>query len=276
MKIFNYFLALCLFAIIIFVLFDKVVVIKLIAKESRCEPKIIYETVKPQEKELNVLIVSGHVENPKKASRADVRGAKSASGVYEYKFNDKIVSLFQQKKYQLPNVKYQTILATQNVSLRERVGFVNKILKPDLYIEIHQDSALFRDIKKAKKEGVNGKMWKLMTGYSVHISSKNKFYKQSLTFSKLLSKELSDKNFKPNIYHDGKNRFPTIDKKLGIYNRIRPYGIYILYFSQTPTVILECSTIINPKDEKMINIRSNQIKIINAINQAIKKYIKMG
>ncbi len=290
MQIFNYFLGLVLVGVIGFVMFEKVLVIKLVGDSQNSKPNQIttlYDTApkpiskaikepikKTVKKKFKVVIVSGHVADRRKASKQDGRGAKSAGGVYEYRFNDNISSWFKQKKYQLENVEYQVILATQNVSLKERVNFTNKILKPDLYIEIHHDSALLRDIKRAKREGADGKMWRLISGFSMHVSSQNRFYKENLKFAKILSNQFLNKNFKPNLYHSTTNRFPLIDKKRGIYNRIKPYGLYILYHLKNPTVLLECATIINSKDEKMVNSPQNQIKMVNAINNAIKIYIK--
>ena len=246
-------------------------------EKIRVVEKIIYKKieVKPPKKRYKVVIISGHVENPRLTFSRDSRGAKSYKGIYEYKFNDKIVKYFKQKEYQLKDVSYEIVLATQNVGLKERVSYVNKIVKPDLYIEVHHDSAEYRDIKEAKKEGINSKLWDVMSGYSLHISSKNRFFNKNLEFSILLSDELANNGFKPNLYHHKIKKFKSIDEKRAIYDRVKPFRLFVLNKAKIPAVILESATIINPKEENMIEKEQNRIKIVNAINEAIKKFFNI-
>ncbi len=231
---------------------------------------------KKEKKKFKVLIVSGHVKNPRLAGRRNVKGAKSFSGIYEYIFNDNIVKHFKNPSFQLKGVEYKVILATQNIGLKKRVKIANRKFKPDLYIEIHHDSAPYKDLKRAKREGFRSSLWNKIEGFSFHISTENRNFQKSFLFSKILADIFLSYNLTPNHYHiDGRRSFAILDKRRGIYNRVQPYGLYILYNIKSPTILIECSTIANPFDEKFILIEDNQLIFVKAINLAIYKYMQI-
>jgi len=220
-----------------------------------------------QQDNLYVIIASGHVEKPH--NKCDSKGALSHNNIYEYKFNDSIVKLFEQYENRLDFVIYDLIYATENFGLKERVKYVNQS-KPDLYIEIHHDSAQIKDIKKANQEGINSKLWNHIKGFSLHYSEMNKSSFESKIFSSILANHLKKiENFIPNLYHADYEKMICIDRSLGLYNRIKPNGLYVLYNIKSPSIVVECGTIVNPTEEIMLNKLSIKQQIVRAINESI-------
>lgn len=219
-----------------------------------------------------VLIISGHVREP--ASKADSAGAASYTGIFEYEFNDAIVKYFEDKSHQVPGIRYEVIPATRNIGLHERVEYANKI-KPDLYIEIHHDAAKAEDIERARLAGDDSPLWKEMSGFSVHYSESNAFPERSKAFAQIFADEMLKGEFSPNLYHADVGKMMCMDRKRGIYNRINPYGLYVLYNTKSPAVVIECGTIINPDEERLLSLEVTRLKIIRAINNALVKYLEM-
>lgn len=216
-----------------------------------------------------VLIASGHVKEP--ASDIDNRGATSYSGIFEYEFNDAVVGYFGDKRYHVSGLQYNVIPASRNLGLRERVEYAN-IIMPELYLEIHHDAAQAADIEKARKAGEDSPLWKDISGFSVHYSENNPFPERSKAFAQLFADEMLMDGFKPNLYHANAEEMPCIDRDRGVYNRISPWGLYVLNTIKSPSVIIECGTIINPHEEKYLVREETRLKIVDAINHALVKY----
>ena len=218
-----------------------------------------------------VLIVSGHVRKP--ASRIDHMGAQSYAGIFEYEFNDAIVRYFESKSCQASGIRYDVIKASRNLGLQERVEYANSV-NPDLYLEIHHDAAQPEDIESARQAGENSPLWEDMSGFSVHYSENNPFQVKSKVFAEYFADEMLNDGFNPNLYHADVEKMMCIDRSLGIYNRITPWGLYVLSDVKSPAVIVECGTIVNPHEEKLLSQENNRLKIVKAINRAIVKFFE--
>jgi N-acetylmuramoyl-L-alanine amidase len=66
-----------------------------------------------------------------------------------------------------------------------------------------------------------------------------------------------------------------IDRLKGIYNRIDPWGLYVLYNIKSQAVVIECGTIVNPYEEKLLTLEYTRLKIVHAINRALLKFFQM-
>ncbi len=218
-----------------------------------------------------VLIISGHVQEP--ASKIDQRGAQSYTGIFEHEFNDVVVGYFEDKFHHASGIRYDVILASRNLGLRERVEYANRIM-PALYLEIHHDAAQPEDIEKARKDGEGSPLWEDMSGFSVHYSENNSFPEMSKVFAQLFADEMLENGFKPNLYHTDVEKMMCIDRYRGIYNRITPWGLYVLSNIKCPAVIIECGTIVNPHEEKLLSQENNRLKIVKAINRALVKFFE--
>ncbi len=218
-----------------------------------------------------VLIISGHVQEP--ASKIDQKGAQSYAGIFEYEFNDAIVRYFENKSHQVAGIRYDVVQTSSNIGLRERVEYANRIM-PDIYLEIHHDAAQTVDIEMARQAGENSPLWEDMSGFSVHYSENNPFPERSKTFAQLFADEMLNDGFNPNLYHADVEKMLCIDRSRGIYNRITPWGLYVLSNIKCPAVVIECGTIINPHEEKLLSQENNRLKIVKAINRALMKFFE--
>jgi N-acetylmuramoyl-L-alanine amidase len=218
-----------------------------------------------------VLIVSGHVRKP--ASSIDHMGAQSYAGIFEYEFNDAIVRYFENKSHQVAGIRYDVVQTSSNIGLRERVEYANRIM-PALYLEIHHDAAQTEDIERARKDGEGSLLWKDMGGFSVHYSENNPFPERSKAFAQLFADEMLNDGFNPNLYHADVEKMMCIDRYRGIYNRITPWGLYVLSNVKSPAVVIECGTIVNPHEEKLLSQENNRLKIVKAINRALVKFFE--
>ena len=219
-----------------------------------------------------VLIISGHVQEP--ASKIDQKGAQSYTGIFEHEFNDAVVGYFEDKFHHAPGIRYDVIKASRNLGLRERVEYANRIM-PALYLEIHHDAAQPEDIEKARKDGEGSPLWKDMGGFSVHYSENNSFPEMSKVFAQLFADEMLENGFKPNLYHADVEKMMCIDRYRGIYNRITPWGLYVLSNIKCPAVVIECGTIVNPHEEKLLSLEDTHLKIVHAINRALVKFFEI-
>lgn len=217
-----------------------------------------------------VFIISGHVQEP--ASKIDQKGAQSYTGIFEYEFNDAIVRYFDDKSYQVSGICYDVVQTSRNIGLRERVEYANRIM-PGIYLEIHHDAAQTVDIEMARQSGENSPLWEDMSGFSVHYSENNPFPERSKTFAQLFTDEMLKNGFQPNLYHADVEKMLCIDRSRGIYNRITPWGLYVLSNIKCPAVVIECGTIINPYEEELLFREETRLRIVNAINHAIVKFV---
>lgn len=219
----------------------------------------------------SIVIFSGHVKDS--LSNIDHKGAKSYSGVYEYLFNDAIVRRFEDASHRVSGIQYTIVQASSNIGLKERVEYTNKI-NPGIYLEIHHDSAQEKDIQNALREGESSPRWTAMSGFSVHYSQNNLFPETSVIFAQMVADEMLKDGFNPNLYHADGEKMRCVDRERGIYDRVNPTGLYVLYNIKSPAVVIECGTIINPHEEKVLLQENTQLKISNAIHRSIQKYFE--
>ena len=221
-----------------------------------------------------VLLISGHVKTP--TTKMDGRGAISYSGKFEYEFNDALIESFKEKSYRVNGVSYDIIImrAADNIGLKARVQSANEI-KPDFYIEIHHDSAQPGDISKARRAGNESPAWQKISGFSTHYSESNLFPEESKKLAELFGDEMLKLGFKPNLYHADVEKMKCADRKRGIYNRVDPKGLYVLYHATVPSIVIECGTIVNPHEENLMSKKDTQLKIVTAINNALAKYFRI-
>ncbi|MBM4066654.1 MAG: N-acetylmuramoyl-L-alanine amidase [Planctomycetes bacterium] len=218
-----------------------------------------------------ILIISGHVLES--ASKIDRKGAQSYTGIFEHEFNDAVVGYFEDKFHQISGIRYDVIKASRNLGLQDRVEYANSV-NPDLYLEIHHDAAQPEDIERVKKDGEESPLWKYMSGFSVHYSEDNPFPVKSKAFAEYFADEMLNDGFNPNLYHADVEKMMCIDRYRGIYNRITPWGLYVLRNVKSPAVVIECGTIVNPHEEKLLLQENNRLKIVKAINCALVKFFE--
>jgi N-acetylmuramoyl-L-alanine amidase len=214
-----------------------------------------------------VLIDVGHTpEDP---------GAISAHGNPEYGYN---LALANTAMTQLIDAGFRqtTLLLAKGKGygqLVQRAGIANRVA-PDLLISIHHDSSREVYIRKWEFAGVERNYSDKFSGHSLFVSMKNRFYKQSVDFAKLLGRELASKGlqFTPQHAEDIPTaRLPLVDAELGVY---RYDNLVVLKDVHVPAVLFEAGLIINRKDELVLATAERRALLAKAITSAVADYCK--
>ena len=214
-----------------------------------------------------VLIDVGHTpEDP---------GAISAHGNPEYGYN---LALANAAMTQLVDAGFRqtTLLLAKGKGYEQlvhRAGIANRIA-PDLLISIHHDSTRERYIRKWEFAGVERNYSDKFSGHSLFVSLRNRFYKQSVDFAKLLGSELASKGlqFTPQHAEDIPTaRLPLVDAELGVY---RYDNLVVLKDVHVPAVLFEAGLIINRKDELVLATPERRTLLAKAITSAVADYCR--
>jgi len=216
------------------------------------------------------MLVSGHVAEPR--TKPNTVGAKSYFGIDEYLFNDALLALFELPDNRIENVNYRLVYAVENLELKARSKLAN-VHQPDLYIEIHHDSARKADRDRAHEDGLDSLLWNAFRGFSVHFSSDSAASESSERFARILGEEMTSIGFQPTDYLEKAMRMKVVDRDLGLYNRIKPHGLYIFRAIKTPVVVFEVGNIANPTEEQEISTDDMRQKVVETINRAILRFI---
>lgn len=214
-----------------------------------------------------ILIDVGHTpEDP---------GAISAHGNPEYGYN---LALANAAMTQLIDAGFRqtTLLLAKGKGygqLAHRAEIANRVA-PDLLLSIHHDSTREMYIRKWEFAGVERNYSDKFSGHSLFVSLKNRFYKQSVVFAKLLGRELVAKGlqFTPQHAEDIPTaRLPLVDAELGVY---RYDNLVVLKDVHAPSVLFEAGLIINRKDELTLATPERRTLLAKAIASAAADYCK--
>lgn len=212
-----------------------------------------------------ILIDVGHTpEDP---------GAISAHGNPEYGYN---LNLANVAMAQLIDAGFRqtTLLLAKGKGygqLAHRAEIANRVA-PDLLLSIHHDSTRERYIRRWEFAGVERNYSDKFSGHSLFVSLKNRFYKQSVDFAKLLGRELAAAGltFTPQHAEDIPTaRLPLVDAELGVY---RYDNLVVLKDVRVPAVLFEAGLIINRKDELVLGTPERRSLLAKAIASAALTY----
>jgi N-acetylmuramoyl-L-alanine amidase len=214
-----------------------------------------------------VLIDVGHTpEDP---------GAISAHGNPEYGYN---LALANAAMTQLIDAGFRqtTLLLAKGKGygqLAHRAEIANRVA-PDLLLSIHHDSTRERYIRRWEFAGVERNYSDKFSGHSLFVSLKNRHYRQSVEFAKLLGRELASKGlqFTPQHAEDIPTaRLPLVDAEVGVY---RYDNLVVLKDVRAPAVLFEAGLIINRKDELVLATPERRTLLAKAITGAVADYCK--
>jgi len=194
-------------------------------------------------------------------------GAISCAGVTEYRYNNALVAHIAASLANLPGVRvFLTKKDDEEISLKERV---KDTAGKDLFISVHHDSVQpqFLNIKGGNAGNCSDKA----SGFSIFVSRKNPFFKESLAAATMLGRSLLAQGLRPTLHHAepiaGENR-PLLDKELGIY----AYDdLVVLREAHSPAILFEAGVIINPIDEKYIQSDVFKGKVAKAIRTVVQQ-----
>lgn len=200
-------------------------------------------------------------------------GATSARGVGEWHFNMVLakklaVSLEQQA---VPYVLINPDGAA--LSLRSRLEIASKA-GVTLFISLHHDAVQPHYLSEWEWEGEKRRYSDHFSGYSLFVSAKNPYYRESLDVASKVADGLLEKGLKPTLHHaepiPGETRL-LLDKVRGIYQFDE---LVVLKESPVPAVLVEAGVIVNRDEELLVSTPAYQKKWICALMSAIEAHCK--
>jgi N-acetylmuramoyl-L-alanine amidase len=205
---------------------------------------------------------------------AEAPGAKSARGLYEFDFNLALAKLIDQ---QLTSAGFDktALLITEGKArkgLTERAERANRS-SADLFLSIHHDSVPDRFLEKWEYEGEQRSFSDRFNGHSLFISDSNGDYGGSLTFGKLLGRQLKAQGLQYTHHYTekfmGYRQRILVDPEAGVY---RYDQLIVLRKTHMPAVLLEAGSIINRDEELAMGTPERQAQISTATLAAVDRF----
>lgn len=181
-------------------------------------------------------------------------GATSANGVSEYQYNFRAAGELN------TIINDSRVMGSfiinpngEEMSLQERVQKA-KAREADLFISLHHDSTKEQFLNRIKVDGKNAYVLKEdISGFSILVSTKNKYYSDSLAVSRMIGGNLITGGYQRTLYHTmdipGERR-KMLDKDLGVY---RYDDTYVIKKADMPAVLIEKGFIVNKKELENID-----------------------
>jgi N-acetylmuramoyl-L-alanine amidase len=212
-----------------------------------------------------VLIDVGHTP--------DDPGAISAHGNPEYSYNLALADVAM-KQLQDAGFRQTSLLMMKGRGygqLAERAAIANRT-SPDLFLSIHHDSTRDPYIRRWQFAGVERNYSDKFSGHSMFVSIRNRRYRDSVAFAKLIGRELLDAGLQYTPQHAEDiptARKPLLDAELGVY---RYDNLVVLKDTRVPAVLFEAGLIINRKDELVLASPERRMLLAKSITNAVAKY----
>lgn len=184
-------------------------------------------------------------------------GAKSASGIDEFYFNQALGKSLNRK---LRQEKMTTQLIGINGDMVDLKQRTQQAETDSLFISLHHDSVQTKYLPVANQ----------FHGYSIFISRKNPYPKQSMACARQIAMQYQTAGLTPTLHHAepiaGENR-PLADKALGIYWFD---DLIVLKTAKQPAVLVESGVIVNEKEELWLKSATGINTRVEALSNAIK------
>jgi N-acetylmuramoyl-L-alanine amidase len=184
-------------------------------------------------------------------------GAKSASGIDEFTFNQNLANNLNRK---LTQEKITSVLIGANGDMTDLKQRTQLAEAQSLFISLHHDSVQKQYLPTASR----------FHGYSLFISRKTPYPEKSMACARQIALQYQAAGLTPTLHHAeaiaGENR-PLADKKLGIYWFD---DLVVLKTARQPAVLVESGVIVNAKEEQWLKSKSGVNTLVNALSNGIK------
>src|SRR5262245_44334129 len=205
---------------------------------------------------------------------AEAPGALSARGVPEYEFNLRLAKVAEERLIEA-GFSSTVLLVTSGQSkhgLVERVARANA-LKADLFISIHHDSVP-QFLKQAWEYGGRPNSYSdMFAGHSIFVSAKNRKQTFSLTFARLLGRELKAGGLQYTPHYTQSLMGPwqrrLVDAEAGVY---RYDQLIVLRTTHMPAVLLEAGSIVNREEEILLASPERHRLIAVSLVKAVEEF----
>ncbi len=174
-------------------------------------------------------------------------GAISCSGLGEVYFNDALAERIVSALRKAGHTVRLTRKGKESPRLTQRAASAKG---SDLFLSIHHDSVQPQFLEHySANDGTERLCSTHATGYSVFVSRKNAYAKQSEIIASRISRNLQHAGFIPSMHHaediPGERR--DFNPLLGIYHFD---NLVVLSHSPVPAVLIEFAVIVNAEDEQ--------------------------
>lgn len=201
-------------------------------------------------------------------------GAISARGVPEYDFN---VNLARRVRDELvsagfPSTHLMLTQTDETAGLMERVKRASA-MGADLFLSLHHDSVRARYLIPWFYQNEEHLYYDDSTGFSLHVSSNNPRFGDTMRLARILGDQLLSGGFTPNLIHESGNpvgaHVPLLDRTRAIYNR---RNLAVLRYTNMPAVLLEAGVIVNRQEELDVASPAYRSRIASAVVAAIEQF----
>lgn len=212
-----------------------------------------------------IIVFSGHTASLE--CPPDTKGAKSASGVQEFHFNDEMTRLLRATAP--PDVECIAIPAELNIPLYSRAGLAAE-LNGSLLIEVHHDSVQPAIQQQLVNATPGNPILSKYSGFSLHVYPDT----ESVKLAKALEASFISDGFAFSTYHQ--EGIPRERMKLipGTQATYRRRNLRILRTSSIPAAILEFGCIANPQEEGLLKQLEYQEKLAQALWKGVSRYLR--
>ncbi|MBC9878796.1 N-acetylmuramoyl-L-alanine amidase [Bradyrhizobium sp. INPA01-394B] len=222
---------------------------------ERCEPG-----------KFRIIVDVGHT--------SEALGATSARNDPEFGFNLHLAKLVGER-LKASGFAATRVLVTDGkakASLLKRVATANGA-RADLFLSIHHDSVPDQLLEQWEFDGAKSWFSDRFSGHSLFVSERNPHFAASLSFARLLGKELKAGGLHYASQYTlplmGRYRHQLLDKDVGVY---RYDSLVVLSRTNSAAVLLEAGSIINRDEEMAMNSPERQELIAGAVSTAMRTY----
>ena len=201
-------------------------------------------------------------------------GAISARNIPEYQFNLRLAKrvVDDLRSNGFPDTRLLVTAGKARPSLGRRVASADS-LKGNFLLSIHHDSVPDKFMENWDFEGKPSHFSDRFSGYSVFVSHSNMDFKTSLTFARLLGRQMKAQGLQYATQYTqafmGQFQRELLDKDVGVYAYDR---LIVLMYPQMPAVLLEAGSIINRDEELKMASPERQAMTAKAVTSAMKQF----
>jgi N-acetylmuramoyl-L-alanine amidase len=204
----------------------------------------------------------------------DAPGARSARGIPEYQFN---LLLTEQIEKALLGAGFRRTFVLNTfgptrAGLVERVARTNA-LRADLFLSIHHDSVPQFLKEVWEYDGHPSIFSDRFRGHSIFVSMKNRQHAASLTFARMLGRQLNAQGLEYTPHYTqglmGRWQRVLVDAQAGVY---RYDQLIVLGTTHMPAVLLEAGSIVNREEELLLASTERQSLIAASVLSAVEDF----
>ena len=199
-------------------------------------------------------------------------GQPSARGETEFDYNLVLAKRISEELADTRFTSSNVMVTSGSDDLYGRADRASR-MNTDIFLSIHHDGVDDHYLKPWIYQGVRNYYYDDSTGFSLHVSTINGGYPDSLTLARLLADQLLASGLHFNTIHEASNPVGAhkqyLDSTRGIYRRD---DLPQLSRARMPAVLLEAGVIVNRDEELLIATPLYKTTIARAVVAAVQNF----